>query len=289
MRRLLFAASIALAGCAEEPAPDVQGLLIEARDVALPGGQLRGLSLMGAAVLTARHPKFGGLSGIAIRNGRMTFVSDQGWRLSAPIRDTDRGVRPGPADFSRLWDADGPIVDKGGGDAEGLALIGDRIGIAFERDHRIVIYGGSSPVSEIRYSAFERLSKNGGLEALATLPDGQMLAIAEEPVAGAFPAFILASDGTVTPGRIPQSGPHLVTGADLGPGRQAIRLMRDFFPFLGAAMRIDRYALGKDGFPDPQTREVLASLRWEHRYRQYGGDCSLAGREWPDSDHGCRG
>ncbi len=248
-------------GCALQDArPDFPGVLeIAATPVEIVPAKLRGLRLRGAVELSANHPAFGGLSGMLIEKGELLAVSDHGWLLRSPLVDDQDGLRPVGGTIVPLLDEGGDRLDGGGTDAEALARAGDGLAVAFEGDHRVVILEGMRPARTIRERQFERLGHNEGMEALATLPDGRLIAIGEEPQGGAFPVFLLGGEGIVA-GALPQSGPHFVTGADLGPDGSLYLLRRDFSLLTGFSIRIERYRLGPDGFPLPQTRKTLAAF-----------------------------
>ena len=144
--------------------------------------------------------------------------------------------------------------------ARSLARQGGRLAIGFERDHRIELLDGGRLTGERRDRRFESMASNGGLEALASLPDGGLLAIGEQPIGGSFSVFVLRSDGRILSGALPQVERHGVTGADIGPDGLLYLLRRDWSIIAGVSIRIERYRLDADGTPRPDTREVLAAF-----------------------------
>ena len=102
------------------------------------------------------------------------------------------------------------------------------------------------------------MSNNKGLEALATTPDGWILAIAEKPASKGCPVFLIRYSGEVDRAWLPSNNRHYVTGADVGPDGRLYVLMRDFSLLLGISILIDRYDLDEDGYPLAETRERLA-------------------------------
>ncbi len=264
---LLLALGAALAACAPAAAgqgnrlSDREALEISSHPVAIKGGTLNGLRLRGTVVLTADHGAFGGFSGLKIADGRMLAVSDVGWLLNAPLIDDGDGLRPGAAEFVALRDSDGERFDKKGGDAEGVAGSPDDYALSFERDHRIT---AATPrgQAEIRHRAFETLRSNSGIEALARLPDGRLLAIAEGHRSGGAPAFLITGE-TVETGALPLNVEHYVTGADFGPDGRLYVVLRDYSFLSGVSIRIHRYGLAENGFPDQRSREVLAEFESE--------------------------
>lgn len=140
----------------------------------------------------------GGLSSLQARtvsrDGVVTFlaVSDQGnlVQFSAALP----GATPGPASqallrsgfIAPLRDGRGqPLAGDREIDAEGLARLPRGWMVSLERHHRVlkvdeasVMMGGASTPGP-RITGFDGIEPNGGMEALARLPDGRMLASAE--------------------------------------------------------------------------------------------------------------
>jgi hypothetical protein len=249
-------------GCAVQQAwPEyARALRIDAAPVEIAPAELRGMRLRGAVELTSDHPSFGGVSGLLVDGRTLLAVTDQGWLLRSPLADDQPGLRPAGGEIAPLKDPAGGRPGSGAGDAEALARVGGTLAVAFERDHRVAVLAGDRPGRTISGRRFDRLGFNEGIEALATLPDGRLLAIAEAPVDGAFPMFLIDDAGVAATGALPRSGPHFVTGADLGPDGRLYLLRRDFSLLGGLSIRIERYRLGADGFPRPETRETLAAF-----------------------------
>jgi hypothetical protein len=234
---------------------------ITAEPVEIAPAEIHGLRLRGTVELTSDHPAFGGLSGMLIEGDTMIAISDHGWLLQGRLVDDAGGLRPEGARMMPLLDDAGARLDANGTDAEGLARIrGGRLAVSFERDHRVTILDEARQLAEIRDRSFEQLGHNKGPEALATLPDGQLLAIAEARGSGGFPAFLVDPDGAVQPGRLPLHGREFVTGADVGPDGRLYLLRRRLSLLGGFSIRIERYRLAPDGLPLPETHELLAAF-----------------------------
>jgi hypothetical protein len=233
---------------------------IDAAPVVIAPAELNGLALRGAVELMSNHPAIGGISGLLIDGTTMLALTDHGWLLRSPLADDERGLRPVGGKVAPLRDEAGGRLDGMARDAEALARVDGALAVAFERDHRVVILDGDLPGRTISDGRLDRLPTNEGIEALATLPDGRLLAIAEAPADGAFPMFLLDDTSVAATGALPQSGPHFVTGADLGPDGRLYLLRRDFSLLGGFSIRVERYGLAPDGFPRPETRETLAAF-----------------------------
>lgn len=245
-------------GCAAapaEPMPDAQSLKVSASPVELGPGRLRGLRLLRAVELDASHPEVGGLSGLLFDGERLLAVTDRGWLLSAQLHGGD-GLRLDQVEFAPLPGHGDSLKESS--DAESLAWVKDGIAVGFERDHRIKLFANGRHAGEIRHRSLVG-EANEGPEALATLPDGALLAIRETPEPdGTFPVLRVAPDGGTKARMLALPGGDQVTGADIGPDRRLYLLRRDFSFLKGLSMRIERYWLGEDGFPRPETREELA-------------------------------
>jgi hypothetical protein len=234
---------------------------VSARPVSLGAGRLDGLALDGAWELRGGHPQFGGLSGIEIEGDRLYAVSDQGWWFGALLARESGALRLGDARLAPMRDAGGDGYAKAGGDAEGLARTGRGLAVSFEADHRIMLLRESGRLgATIQPRAFEQFPTNRGLEALAGLPDGRLLALAEAADAASVPVFVVDPAGTVTEGRLPGAGRHAVTGADVGPDGRLYLVLRDFSLIAGLSIRVMRYRLGADGLPLAATAETLAAF-----------------------------
>lgn len=253
-------ASLASACMAEEAQSDneIVDLQINSEAVEIAPGKLKRLRLRGTRVLTAETDHFGGFSGLLVRDGRMKAVTDAGWLLEAPLVDGSDGLEPGLARMVALTDPDGALLDKSGGDAEGLAVLDGRFFVSFERDHRIMEIGeGAQLQGLLQYRAFETLGSNKGLESLATLPDRALIAIAEASGTEGHPVFVLEGD-ELHQGTLVEVAPYSVTGADVGPDGLLYLVQRYYSPLTGVRIRIDRMALTEEGFPLPGTRQLLA-------------------------------
>ncbi len=138
---------------------------------------------------------FGGLSGLWVSpsGDRMVAVTDHGDWVSAPLSHDAQGRMTGVGTLTMRAltgiDADSidTILDPQERDAEGLAMLPDgRAIVSFERRHRIWIYDrpltDNEPLELDPPEFVGRLQNNGGLEAIEAMPDGRLIAIAEEPI-----------------------------------------------------------------------------------------------------------
>jgi len=171
---LLAAPALAAAGCARGR---------ESLELEAPSRPY--LEPLGGLVLDTQAWGFGGLSGAHLADDlTLTAVSDQGQWLE--LRLVLRGGRLGaavPLRHGPLRDAAGQPLARGrAGDAEALLRLPDGSWlVAYERLHRIRRHrrldGPALPVETP--PGIDAAPANGGLEALALLPDGRLLALAE--------------------------------------------------------------------------------------------------------------
>lgn len=260
MRGLLFAALLAAApAAAQSPTEGGAALDIQAAAATLTPDLLDGVALDGAWVLTADHPAFGGLSGLIVEDGALTAVTDQAHWLTARI-DPGDGALAG-ARIAPILGRTRAILDKAGGDAESLTRRGGDLLLGLEQDHRIARHLGAGRIGgDLRSPAFRGLGGNAGLEALATLPGGRLIALAEGTADAATAVFVIARDGSVTRGTLPRTTPHVVTAADLGRDGRLYTAWRHYDPQVGVAIEVRRHDLGADGLPLAETGRTLAAF-----------------------------
>ncbi len=157
---------------------------------------------LGGLWLRSDDRGFGGLSGLTVepdrRGLRMIAVTDEGDRFTA-LLVLDNGQLRGveSATLEPLEDLLGrPVSGKSFGDAESITRLTDgRVLVGFERRHRIWAYGPglTGPARLFETPAMlARAPSNGGLESMASWPDGRILGITEslKTKAGNFESFL---------------------------------------------------------------------------------------------------
>lgn len=189
--------SISLLACL--PPPAVRSGAPELRVTSMPihldsnepeRKQFGALTLLSAFQIRSNDRRFGGLSGLAIgSDGKLYAVSDRGYWLSAAMRLKPSGALADLTEWriAPLLSPSRTPVTGAWRDAEALAV--DRDGsflVAFEGVHRIWRYGAppltfeSIPVAVPTPAVLAQAPGNGGIEGLAVLPDGRLLALTEE-------------------------------------------------------------------------------------------------------------
>jgi hypothetical protein len=143
----------------------------------------------GGLQLGADDKRFGGWSDlwVAPDNARAILIGDRGAALDLGLVFDGQLRGGGPSRMGRLIGPDGKALFGRATDAEGLARLPDGgFAVSFEQRHRILIYPPSDPpfARAPRQIAAppgsERWPANGGMEALARLPDGRFLVLLEE-------------------------------------------------------------------------------------------------------------
>ncbi len=135
-------------------------------------------------VLGAADPRFGGLSGLwlAPDGSRLIAVSDHGTLWLAPLAHAADGRLTGFGSWQAVEPGAAP-GDPPGRDAEELASAGpDGLVIAYEGVHRLrrlALADLSAPATPLPTPAALARPSNTGIEALASLPDGALLALSE--------------------------------------------------------------------------------------------------------------
>lgn len=146
------------------------------------------LKYRGGVVLKSSEGRFGGFSALAVSadGQRLIAISDKGHRLDAKILYTPAGNLAGlaEANLGSLAGEDGrPLSLPSERDAEGMAVgPAGEIVVSFERDHRFLRYlpGQATPERIPEPEELKFAPGNGGVEGVAFLKDGRLLAIAEE-------------------------------------------------------------------------------------------------------------
>lgn len=203
------------------------------------------LRFAGALHVTSASRRLGGLSAMLVdRDFRMVAVGDTGiWIQAQLVIEHDRLVGIRDLDLQPIRDGAGQRLARGWmADAESLARLPDgRLVVGFERWHRIRAYARPGAAAEYFPTppGAETMSANEGLESLATLADGRLLALEEGLDDGrARRAWLFDGRGGWTSAfyAVPR-GMRPVDAAGL-PDGGALVLERQFSFFAGFASRI---------------------------------------------------
>jgi len=280
--------------------PDLlaQQIAVRAKTVALsedtePRTVVGRLIWRGGLLLSSSDDAFGGLSALAVdgAGAELTFLSDEGnWYIVEPLYDAQGNLAGvGEARRGRLKNAsDEPLPEgKMWGDSESLTRWNGSALIGFEGRTRILSYrsGGTGlsqaakpfPISE----DIEKLPVGKGLEGMATLSDGRILAFAEGPERkGARPAFLFDGQAWTNLSLSTIDG-FQPTGADTLPNGDIVLVERRFSIFTGFEAQVRR-------IPSESVRpgarlegEVLATLREPYVRENFEG---ISARSGPDGE-----
>jgi hypothetical protein len=210
-RSYLLAAAIALLPCAAFADEAARPLTIESTPLRLNVGQqqekgIGKLIFRGSIRLTSDDKDFGGLSGLAVSADRTRFIAitDVSHWVSGTLTYKDGKLTgAGGTQIGPLRDLDGKALVEKAGDAEGFAMAGDTAYVSFERDHRIWRYsvrdGGLDTIPTVVATPAElqQAPDNSGLEGIAALSDGRLLALTEsfKDSVGNFHGWLLPKGG----------------------------------------------------------------------------------------------
>ena len=246
-----------------------------------------GLTFRGALTLTSDDPRFGGLSALWVSpaGDRLVALSDRGHWVTARIHyESGRLAGLSEAAIGALNGAAGkPLVKQRLHDAESLAPLPDgSLLVAFEHAHRIWRYPDAQslfsenpealPAPEgLRYHR-----PNHGVEALAVLADGRILAIGQDARGpGLFNAYLWT--GTAWQHRYYRGREDFVPTAATRLPDGDILVMERRFSFLGG-IEFQLVRVGVDGLDTWQDieGERLGALKSPLVFDNYEG---LAARQ----------
>ena len=248
----------------------------------------------GGIEITSTSSRFGGLSGLLVSadGARMLAVSDAGRWWTAGLRYDGEGRLIGLEDgrMARLRDLDGKsLKKKRWRDAESLALHPDgSILVSFEHEHRIWRYGGEAGSPATRPTAWpqpeglENAPDNSGLEALAALAGGDLLALTEGQENGSGMVGYLWRGGAWSRLTYVPATHFKPTGASRLPGSDDLLVLERAYSLLGGVrVRLVRLAAG-DIRPGAALRgEELA--RWNQSLTIDNFE-AVAARRGPDGE-----
>jgi hypothetical protein len=163
------------------PAPDLTQQLdiVPVPDV-LPGQRFGALTLVKAWDISSVHHEFGGISGLSLTGDHaFLMVSDVGYRLRFTLSVDGQA---GSSRFEKLPPPNPAYTGKFHFDGEAVAHdpASGRYWTAMEGTGQIWSFTADDVRTlRTRQPAFESWPDNGGVEALARLPDGRFIALSE--------------------------------------------------------------------------------------------------------------
>jgi hypothetical protein len=208
------------------------------------------LEFRGGLRLSSPDARFGGWSGLHVSDdgAELTAIGDEGHWLTARIEYDGQGQLAGLADatLGPLHGEDGaPLAVKTAQDAESLARLPDGAWlVGFEHWHRLRVYRGREHPLAGRPTTFtsppdlERAPSNGGLEALAAVPDGRLVALSEEFVENGLLAGWVGRDGRWERLHYRASGAPVPSDMTALPSGDLLVLERSYAPLVGNTIRV---------------------------------------------------
>ncbi|MDW8340196.1 MAG: esterase-like activity of phytase family protein [Geminicoccaceae bacterium] len=221
------------------------------------------VALSGAWRLASEDRRFGGFSGLAVENGRLWLLSDRGGLWSATL--APHGSVPVVEGSWRVFE-----LRLGGRapDAEDLARTNDgTLWVAIEGRHAIAPLPAEpeGPIVDLEPHPLPQpiagLPGNGGVEALAGLGDGSLLAIGESELEGLRPALAMGPNGSRRLAY--RSGAGFAPSAASWIADRLLVLERRVSPLSGFAARVVAVpARGASDLPEILAPEIELA-RWD--------------------------
>jgi len=251
----LFLAALAGAGCARAEPQVVRSAILELNPDQRDQSRVGSLTYLGGLIL-AGDGEFGGYSGISVDadGAGLWAIADTGHWLRLVFQRNAAGLPEGiaAAEIQPLRDANGTVITrKVLSDAEALRHLPDgRWLVAFERAHRLWFYdspdGRAAGALEVPASVADQ-PDNGGIEAVASFGNGELLLFSEEKTAlvggnKENSAVWLLRGGQWHDLAWPARDDFKPTDAVALPNGDVILLQRYFTPLVGPKARISRIA-----------------------------------------------
>jgi len=232
-----------------------EAIEVKAVPVALSEGDptvrwLGALEYRGGLRVTSTHEQFGGWSGLHVSDdgATLTAIGDEGRWLTARLEYGPDGSLAGMsgAELGVLRSLDGqPLAEKRAQDAESLERLADGVWlVGFEHWHRLWTYRlgprplDGRPTTFTTPPGLETAPVNGGLEALAALPDGRLVALTEEMSDNGLLVGWVGRDGRWEALRYRADGAPMPSGATALPTGDLLVLERAYAPLIGNTIRV---------------------------------------------------
>lgn len=231
------------------------------------------LEFRGGLELQSSDGRFGGFSGLHISKNRqrLTAVSDKGYWFTAGLVYDDAGRLTGLIDTAiapMLGIDGGRLQTPASRDAESIARWRQHdLIVGFERNHRLRSYTGpgATPLRESTPPVLRNAPRNGGAEAIARLPNGNLIVLSERLEAS--PGILAGWIGRAGLWRAigyRRVGRFRPVGASTAPDGTLFLLERRFTVLGGLASRISSVSaveLTKGGiFESRETAQLVPPL-----------------------------
>jgi YD repeat-containing protein len=201
----------------------------------------------------------------------LTAIGDEGAWFTARLEYDALGrlVGVARAEIGRLHGLDGePLAVKNAQDAESLARLPDGVWLlGFEHWHRLWAYrGGERPLAGVPTTftappGLEAAPANGGLESLAALPDGRLVAITEELAENGLLVGWVGRDGRWEKLHYRSDGTTAPSDITALPSGDLLVLERGYSPIGGSTIRVRLVPGGQIAAGAVLEGRLLAELR----------------------------
>jgi len=211
----------------------------------------------GGLYVTSTDRRFGGFSGLIVSadGKRLLAISDRSYWLSAKISySAGRLSGLSGAVLAPILGADGKPLKSPYFDSESITSLGlgfpldagGVVDIGFETKDRVDRYDLghdgflARPVTVPMPEAIKNNANNKGLEGIARLPDGRLLAITERTLdaAGNMVGWIVEPTGASIPLSLKREAPYDLSDLALGPAGDVFALERRYSRIGGPGIRI---------------------------------------------------
>jgi hypothetical protein len=261
----------ALSAASKPPVPGRRPTpVVEARPIIDGGIQVReerGLAtLVGAFELASSDPEFGGLSGLVIEGDTMLAVSDHGSIWRARLESDSSGRLLGLTEWDVAALGLPGVTRRPALDIEALARRRDGYLIASLEQHRELLVIDPATFASVGLQdlplALAAGPRNEGVEALASMPNGDLLAISEATHGKGLAAMARLVDGESSEGSfLPVEGFQATDATAFGERLYVLQRSATLLGGLRAVVTATNLSeLGK-GAPDrPLRGEVVARI-----------------------------
>lgn len=197
------------------------------------------LSYVEGWALTSESEDFGGWSGLVKRSSGFLAINDKGNWLEV-MQDVGAEGKLVAGSIS-LFDPSVGEADKSDYDAESLVALSDGYLVGFEQEHRLMEVSSVGDMATPYDTGVDLsgLSSNSGIEAMALLPNGNLVMFAESgrDVKGRTPAW-LVSDGSYKSLEFSPPENYEATDAASLPNGDVVLLMRYYSLLTGASAQV---------------------------------------------------
>jgi len=230
---------------------------VNVEELTFTTGTYSDLEILSVHELSSHDERFGGLSGLLLKDETLISVSDKGKLFQFDLNELSKAqVFPLRTKKGKAYKG------KRQSDAESIAHGSDgSLYVAFERDHRVVPFNATGVALGKKLKlpkGVSKLKKNSGFEAIETLPDGTLVLLGEGK--GEAPLWIKPKKGKWQKRTLALSGGFRPTGLTYVAGRDNLIMMERFYmPLVGVRIRLSWLDV-KTGLRGGEIAELTSPL-----------------------------